>query len=499
MLKIIVKGTQLRIVAPQHAARDAVENLIFRRYSTFAFRRNKHAAVEVDAVYAQTLPCGDILLHANVLEDVINVLAVSNVSVNVINESCTEAVSTSFSMRDHIKLRDYQETAIAFLSTASSTSTKLLGFPTGSGKTISYLAYAAQLGKRVALCAKPTYCSQWVNVIPSVTTLTQEDIIFINSSKQISKLQEQLLEDTVNYSVILFSNKTLQSYLKPKNSGRYLMPINDFMTKLGIHSLVIDEVHEDMHFNYLLMASISVPQVVGLSATLVTRDRKIEALQRIMFPIEDRYDILLRDPYIDYIECTINYPYGVEPKATVRGSTAYSHIAYETWLLDNKVYLTQFIGSIYQIVHTSYLSRRQPNEKMLIFAMRRTMCVAIYDALSAILKDSLTIALHIEDSEYDTLLTSDIIISTPIKAGAAVDIPGLITVCSTYMTASIQRLIQMLGRLRRIPNRDTIYVQLLAGNIEKHVNYQLMNKDIVQERTRSYHTMSLPTYDKIRR
>ena len=499
MLKIIVKGTQLRIVAPQRKERDVLDNHIFKRYTTFAFKRNKFAKSEIAAVYAQVLPDGDILLHANVLEDIKIALTMYNVLYTVEVETLAVAQPASFSMRDHIVLRDYQEKAITFLATDSPTPTKLLGFPAGTGKTISFLAYAAHIGKRVALCAKPTYCSQWLKVIPSVTTLTIQDIVFVNSAKQIVGLQKKLIDGSFTYSIVLFSNKALQGYLKPKNTDRYLMPINDFMSRLGIQTLVIDEVHEDLHFNYLLATAISVPQLVGLSATLVTRDRKIESFQKIMFPIEDRYDLLLDNPYIEYIECTINYPFGVTPETSVRGSTAYSHIAYETWLLNNKVYLTQFLGSIYQIVHTAYLSRRNPGEKILIFAMRRTMCAAIYDALTAILKDSLSIALHIEDSEYNTLLESDIIISTPIKAGAAVDIPGLITVCSTYMTGSIQRLIQMLGRLRRIENRDTIYVQMLAGGIEKQLNYQMMNKDIIQERTRNYHTMSLPTYDNLKR
>jgi hypothetical protein len=274
------------------------------------------------------------------------------------------------------------------------------------------------------------------------------------------------------------------------------MTAEDFMRRAGIGTLVIDEVHEDLHFNYLLCASITVPLVIGLSATLVTRDKKIDKFQKQLFPIDARYDMLMVDPYITYIECQYQFPYNVTPQVTQRGSTAYSHVAYEAWLMNHPKFLIQFLGQLCRLATTTYLNRRKPGEKLLFFAMQNDMCEAIFNALEAYVPSDIKIALHITDSPYSTLLEHDIIVSSPIKAGAAVDIPGLIAVISTYMTASIQRLIQMLGRLRKIDGRDTIYVQLVGADIAKHIGYQTMNKDIVEERVAEYHAMILPGFTR---
>lgn len=497
MLQLRVSGTQLAIITPGNQERDLLNELIIKKYVTFAFRRNKYSSAnEIDAVYSVSTASGNIYFHSAALTDVENLFNTHGVMYTVVIEKLYTPIKASFTLAESIVVRDYQETAIDFLSDPSKGPAVLLGFPPGAGKTITFIAYAAKKQERFALVAKPGYCSQWLKVLPSTTDLTQKDIVFVNSGKVLIDLQKKIITGEFTATALLFSNKVVQSWLKPTATDKYLMSVEDFMRRAGIGTVVIDEVHEDLHFNYLLCASIAVPKVIGLSATLVTRDRKIERFQQQMFPLSDRHDLLMYAPYIKYIECQYTFPYGMNPIVSQRGSVAYSHVSYEGWLLNNNVMLVQFLGSICQLVTTVYLARRKPGEKILIFAMQNEMCESIHAALEAYCSEDIKIALHITDSPYATLLEHDIIVSSPIKAGAAVDIPGLIAVISTYMTASIQRLIQMLGRLRNIPDRDTIYIQLVGAAIDKHISYQTMNKDIVEVRVAEYHSMCLPTFQK---
>lgn len=497
MLQLRVCGTQLAIITPGNQERDLLNELIIKRYVTFAFRRNKYSSGnEIDAVYSISTASGNIYFHSAALPDVENLFSTHGVQYTTVIEKPYTPTKATFTLSDSITVRDYQDTAIDFLADTSKGPAVLLGFPPGAGKTITFIAYAVKKQERFALVAKPGYCSQWLKVLPSTTSLTQRDIVFVNSGKVLIDLQKKIIKGEFTATALLFSNKVVQSWLKPTATDKYLMSVEDFMRRAGIGTVVIDEVHEDLHFNYLLCTSIAVPKVIGLSATLVTRDRKIERFQQQMFPLSDRHDLLMYDPYIKYIECQYTFPYGVNAVVTQRGSVAYSHVSYEGWLLNNNVMLIQFLGSICQLVTTVYLTRRKPGEKILLFAMQNEMCEAIFNALEAYCDSSIKIALHITDSPYATLLEHDIIVSSPIKAGAAVDIPGLIAVVSTYMTASIQRLIQMLGRLRKISDRDTIYIQLVGSTLDKHISYQTMNKDIVEARVAEYHTMYLPSFQK---
>lgn len=496
MVLLNITGTQLKVTGAKQSDLDIIYEFINKKLTTYTMPKGKSRRRDIDAIYALS-QTDHILMHANVAEDLAIALMTYGIPYKIVNHIPHTPKYVDYALQDHIKPRPYQVPAIDFLTSSLGGTSKLLGFSPGAGKTISFLCYLAKVKHMCCGVMKPGYAAQWAKVIPKVTNITADEILVITGSSDIVAAQQQLLDNTFTAKIVLISNKTMQKYLKSyRSSTKYLMSPAEFMEKLGVGTLLIDEVHEDLHFNYLLMSSVAVSKVIGLSGTFVSRDSKIMKIQGYMFKAEDIYDLLASNPYISYIEANYSYPYGANPVISERGMTSYSHVRYEKWILENKQYLLQFLATVIKIVDVAYVKRRLPGEKILIYAMRSDMVLAIQDALELAVPNDLKISTYMEGDPYDTLLNSDIIVSTPIKSGAAVDIPNLTTVLSTYITASIQRLIQMLGRLRPIDERETIYVQLVAASIQKQSNYQFMNRDIVDQRVAKYNVMQLGEFSR---
>ena len=492
-LKITKAGTQLHIENLTRAGYDAIYEFINKRLVTWQFARKVNGPREIDAVFAATHLDGSIMLHSNVWSE-LQLWLMQNQLVYKLEELPPYPIKKVVTkLISKIKLYNYQVKAIDFLNQDSSP-TKLIGFPPGYGKTIAFLNFLSVRQELACCVMKLGYAEQWRKTIPKILNIRDDEIFFIRSSKSIKHLIGLAKTNTFKYKIILFANASLHAYLKPAKTDEYEMSVGELFRRLGVGILLIDEVHENLHQNYLLCSAIKVPKVIGLSATFDSRDSKVKYFQRLLFPFDDRYDIMLSDPYIDYIETNIYLPFNVMPNASIRGNPAYSQIAFEEWWLKRPVYLKQLLLTLMNCANKGYLNHRKPGQKLMFYAMRLDMVDKIVGLLE--LADlNLKVITYREGDAYERLLDADIIVTTPIKAGAAVDIPGLITIISLYMTFSMQRVIQMMGRLRRIEATELFYFQLLCPELPKHAQYQQGNKfDIIDSRVKNYHVLHLPQY-----
>jgi len=259
---------------------------------------------------------------------------------------------------------------------------------------------------------------------------------------------------------------------------------------MKVGNLLVDEIHEDLHFNYSLMCTVSIYKIVGLSGTFFNKDKFIQKVQNTMFPKEAIYDYLVSDPYITYVEATYYTTTPTEIKYSYYNQPTYNHIALEKWIMKNPRRLANYLALLGILVSQSYLNRAVDQQKILIYAASVEMVSYIRDYLEELVPPNMKVIAFTAGSEYDVILDHHCISATPGKASTAVDIPDLITVVSTYMTASLQKVVQMLGRLRR-HTAPTLYVQLLCGDIEKQVGYQYDNRLVIDSRVKDYRQITL--------
>ena len=175
--------------------------------------------------------------------------------------------SIPFTLIKPIELRQHQLEALDILLKQDTSYSKLLGMPPGYGKTIAFLNYLTKVNHLACAVMKPNYAQQWLKVIPTVLDIAREEILYLEGTKSILDAHKKLKEDKFNYKFILISNRSLQQYIKPTKQDKYSIPFHQFLAQAGVGSLLIDEVHEDLHFNYMLMCSVNVQRVIGLSGT----------------------------------------------------------------------------------------------------------------------------------------------------------------------------------------------------------------------------------------
>lgn len=115
---------------------------------------------------------------------------------------------------------------------------------------------------------------------------------------------------------------------------------------------------------------------------------------------------------------------------------------------------------------------------MLIFAGRVELCKLIVEKLQPLYPD-LKITKYTEEEDYSILADMDIIVSTPISSGTAVDIPRLQVCINTVAIGSTQANLQMIGRLRELRGVDIkpTFLYLYCVDIPKHVEYHVKKRD----------------------
>jgi hypothetical protein len=94
----------------------------------------------------------------------------------------------------------------------------------------------------------------------------------------------------------------------------------------------------------------------------------------------------------------------------------------------------------------------------------------------------LKVCRYVEDDPYSNIGESDIIVSTILSLGTAIDIKGLITVINTVSIKSRQANIQVLGRLREKKGKQMQYWYLYSNSIVKHIEYHRYRLDILKPR-----------------
>ena len=330
-------------------------------------------------------------------------------------------------------------------------------------------------GGPALMIMRPGYMSQWIKELLEKTTVEKEDIFKISSKVAIEKLQGLIESGEANYKVYVASNKTYQRWISKYHmllkSDSTIDDINpDTLTsKLGVSTVIIDEIHQDIHMNFMCMMHTSAKHYIGLSGTFVTTDSFIKQIQTTMFPAENRYDALRVNPYINYIVYTYNIKARIN--TSFKGRSTYSHNAYEQWILSLRWVRDKYYEMVIEAIKMSYFQFKTGNQRCLVYMASVNMVNDFAEYLK-VMHSEMNITPFTQLQKYEDLISADISIATPGKASTAVDIPELISVVDTTSSNSIQEVIQKVGRLRRIDEPVLTYIQLVCGDIPKHVKYQ---------------------------
>lgn len=392
-------------------------------------------------------------------------------------------------MPDFMKPRDYQVPQIEYACAEGII--KILTMQTGKGKTYCALEAIRRMGKRAFISIPAKYLQKWKKDVIEAYGDSVE-ICVVQGGSQLRSLLALAEAGEMTADVIICSSNTIANYFKEyRSSGvfTYEVPPYKMFEKLQVGVRLIDEVHDMLHFNYRFDCYSHVPLTLSLSATIISRNETVNKVVDYMFPPE------LRGPEMEYDRYTdvIGLGYRVEKpnlvKCKQRGM--YNHNAYEQWIMSSPKRLDAYVDLIFYIIKKIYLSKGNLKQKTLIYAASVDLCKLLAERFAKLYPE-LEVATKVQEDDLAVLDTAQVVFSTLLSTGTAVDVEDLAYVLMTTSIDSDTANLQAIGRLRRMknyPEQTPEFYYLACVDIEKHMTYHANKQKLFMERAKHHHWM----------
>lgn len=379
-------------------------------------------------------------------------------------------------------------------------SNKVINLQPGAGKTKITMNFAAEFGCRVQAVMSAKYLDQWAKEIEDYFETKRSDIVIVQGGESLRALMQMHLDGELEAKVILVSIETFSIYLKNVEQGLvtddyYPIHPDEYFTSLGIGLHVIDEGHQNPHRVCRLFCHMNVVKSITLSATLNTKNVFLNNVFKMMYPMEIRDTGGYKNVYIG-AKCV---SYRMKRPGRIRSSGykgSYSHLTFEESILRaaNRSELNNYMEMLKYYVRTEYVETRNKDQKAIIFFSTKKMCTyarSYFEKAFPFLK----VVRYIGEDNRKVMDDADLIVSTVLSAGTAVDIKNLIV---NYLTINIDSQIsneQTLGRTRPVknePDRTPIFMWFQCKDIDKHVKYTRNKKEFLKDKVKYIEDLDSP-------
>lgn len=362
----------------------------------------------------------------------------------------------------------------------------------------SYVTMRAvqELQGRVLIVIKPMYIEKWCEDLARTYSLDPGDIVTVQGSKQLMQLTQLAYNGELTAKIVIISNKTMQLWIKDYKVLReglldvgYACLPEDLCGHLKASVRVIDEVHQDFHFNFVLDLYTNVKKSISLSATLVADSDFVRRMQMLAYPVNERMEEIAYDKYVNVRAITYSFKDPSKIKCKNFATKSYSHNVFEQSVIRNPTTCVNYLKLISNTAEEFYIKHRLPGEKLIVFAASIELCTIITKYLT-LKYPNLAIRRYVEEDEYSVIAEGDIIVSTILSAGTALDIPNLITVILTTNVNSTTSNLQSIGRLRYIADRPLTFTYFTCEDIDKHREYHSNKIAILTSKVLDYRNHS---------
>lgn len=385
-------------------------------------------------------------------------------------------------MKKNFELRDTQKDLMDFVS--SSGSYKPISLQTGGGKTALSIAAVVNAGNP-AIVRLPMLIEQWKSSITKFTNIDSKDIAIVQGFPQLKKLWDLHKHKKYQPKFILFSTRTMSLYaIRPQAPYTEIPSYEEFLKEFGIGVNIVDEVHMNFCTNTQLDMQTNVAKNIFLSATYLRSNPQGKRIFNLVFPKQLLYGGQFSEKYckVYLAEYSLGIPFEKTGKfQTVNG---YNHAKYENFLIKNKVYLNYFLtGTLFPSIRTHYITQHKKGQKLLIIVATRNFAELMFQKVSALCKyNKLKCGLYFAGSTPESVLDNDVIISTVKSCGTGRDIKNLLVCFNTVSFSSQPLTIQMMGRLRKLPEDEVVYVDFWNRDIATQQRHARMREYIYKSK-----------------
>lgn len=398
-------------------------------------------------------------------------------------------------VREGWELRAHQIPVREFILTGKFKS-KLVSMPTGSGKTATSLISLSDIKYKIGIIVLARFSSKWLMDLAGIYDIETTEVMMVQGAKALKSIITQAKLGIKSNNYFIFNAETMQHYISyfeedPEGCVDTIgcAPI-DLFPLLGIGSLLMDEAHMSFHSLYKTIVHTNAKFHLGLSATFITDDKVVRTAHSVVFPPDSIYDPGELDRYTDVYALGYSIPAGLlsQVKTTNYGSKSYAHTAFEQSVMRSKPVKRFYYSVIDNAMKDYYDQQYEPKDKCLIFVATVKMATELTERYTNLYPDKV-VRRYCEEDPFDNLNEGEIIVTTVISAGTAVDIADLRVVVQTVCISSSVSNIQTLGRLRKLKdNKDTRFCYLFADNIPKQKQYHYRRIELFRDRVASHRT-----------
>lgn len=410
------------------------------------------------------------------------------VDIETVNVDPVTPHKIKMSMVDNFALRGHQPEMIEFLEDQSC-GFKPLALMTGSGKTVCTIKAIVDMGYP-ALIVLSMLVEQWYKSILDFTKLTKDDIFVVKGFSSLDNLW-RMVKGGWQPKIVLFSTRTLALYcIDPQPPYDKLPSYEELQKAIGFGVKATDECHLNFNTNSLIDYRSNIKMNIYLSATYQRSDEQGARIFNTYFPPQLKYGEQFTKKYttVYLLKYHLCIPWKDNRKFKV--AKGYMHALYEDYLLKHASYLKVFITEVIRpAIIRFFINVRKLGQHLLILTKTKKFAIELEKQLkSQVAGLSLSIFFSGSPDAYgkEDNLKSDIIISTVQSCGTGRDIKGLKTCINTTSFSSEPLCIQMLGRLRELPNEDTFYIDMYNTEVPSHKNHAWSRTLVYQRRAKSF-------------
>lgn len=457
----IIKGTTRAAVkiAPSDSAASYIQMVTRHNLTDYDFNPRYRRFTPSKKYLHYDIDKSALFVPINALDIVTSTISEYGCEYQILDEPTYPTRDLTIKMKDSFVPRDYQVAAINYLK-GDKPARKGLAIQTGSGKTVSSIAGMVAYGK-VGMIAVSRLHQQWVRSIFDFTTATNDQVYIIQGYQSLVKVME--LE--TKPEIFVFSLETLREYCRHQGNYLELPNFQKFCEYFGIGFKIFDEVHLNFHACTLIDLSCNIPNNVYLTATFTSGNPNTRKIFDLVYPKDMRFGGDKIDKY------TVAYLYdyfGNVPEGKVMKQRGYDHKSYEKYLLKRPTLLRGFFNDVlHPLIMSHYVNVKNPGEKLAIFVTKLDMVDALYKWCKEKYPE-FKITKYIGGVPDSVLVDNEIIITTEKSCGCGTDIKNLRAVINTVSTKSPPSVLQVFGRLRKIPGVVTEYADICDNNISAH-------------------------------
>lgn len=351
---------------------------------------------------------------------------------------------------------------------------------TGFGKTYCAVRYISENKDRpIIFVDQDSLAQQWKDRIMFYTDTQEDEIYYISGKQSINKLFKMNSEEILNIKFFICCYRTLTTNIKNNSSSS---DISKLFTHCKITLKVFDEAHVEP-LSIFKIDMISNLRSIYITATPKRSKAEEDKVYQNMFlnveKISTENIIKKKENYHNIIIYNWSSKPTLLQQSDCNTKYGFSMAKYCNYLEEYKYKLYKDL--IIDIIFNMVLTNRKKKKIAILFGTLSLLNKIYDDILNYIINNEFKLIVNKfngntkKEDKLKLLEETDIILTTDKSFDKGMDVKNLQVLINTVPFSSETKLIQIIGRLRPIENKEVTFIDVNDIGFDG-IKYQSINK-----------------------